>query len=94
MATFGLGLEYMYWTYKTLLRDVLVDMDTTIQWCKPNGLLARLRNVMLAVFPCIGKSTIKESMVTGMGGMHARMVHIHACMYEGRSARTILRKKA
>eukprot|EP00731_Ephydatia_muelleri_P004441 Em0002g617a len=38
---FGLGLEYMYWTYKTLLREVLVDMDTTIQWCKPNGLLAR-----------------------------------------------------
>ena len=44
---------------------------------------------MLAVFPCIGKSTIEESMVTGMGGMHARMVHIHA----GRSARTILPKK-
>ena len=55
---------------------------------------AGLRNVMLAVFPCIGKSTIEESMVTGMGGMHARMVHIHACMYEGRSARTIVRKKA
>ena len=42
---------------------------------------------MLAVFPCNGKSTIEESMVTGMGGMHARMVHIHAYMYEGRSAR-------
>ena len=46
---------------------------------------------MLAVFRCYGKSTIEESMVTGM---HVRMVHIHACMYEGRSARTILRKKA
>ena len=53
---------------------------------------------MLAVFPCNGKSTIEESMVTGMGAwyacMHACMVHIHTCMYEGRSARTILRKKA
>ena len=49
---------------------------------------------MLAVFPCIGKSTIEESMVTGMGGMHVCMVHIHACMYEGPSARTILRKKS
>eukprot|EP00731_Ephydatia_muelleri_P007958 Em0004g296a len=36
---FGLGLEY--WTYKRLLREVLVDIDTTIQWCKRNGLLAR-----------------------------------------------------
>eukprot|EP00731_Ephydatia_muelleri_P013452 Em0007g762a len=36
---FCLGLEY--WTYKRLLREVLVDIDTTIQWCKRNGLLAR-----------------------------------------------------
>ncbi|KAL5499331.1 hypothetical protein EMCRGX_G010543 [Ephydatia muelleri] len=53
---FGLGLEY--WTYKRLLREVLVDIDTTIQWCKRNGLLARSQE-------CNACSIPKESMVTG-----------------------------
>ena len=35
----GIGLTQ--WTHERLLREVLVDRDTTIQWCKDVGLLAR-----------------------------------------------------
>ena len=40
---FSLPLEY--WTYKRLLREVLVDFDATctLEWCKANGLLSRYR---------------------------------------------------
>ena len=36
-----LGLPVEYWSYKRLIREVLVDQDTIINWCKRNGLLAR-----------------------------------------------------
>ena len=41
-ANFGpFGLPQEYWSYKRLLREVLVDQDTIIEWCKSNGLLAQ-----------------------------------------------------
>ena len=35
---YGLPLEF--WSYKRLLEEVLVDHETTVQWCKKNGLLS------------------------------------------------------
>ena len=41
MAVFSpIGLPIEFWSYKRLLREVLLDQDTTIAWCKRNGLLA------------------------------------------------------
>ena len=36
-----LRLHLEFWSFKCLLRNVLCDQDTTIQWCMDNGLLAR-----------------------------------------------------
>ena len=36
-----LGLPVEYWSYKRLIREVLVDQDTIINWCRRCGLLAR-----------------------------------------------------
>ena len=36
-----LGLPVEYWSYKRLIREVLVDQNTIITWCKQYGLLAR-----------------------------------------------------
>ena len=36
-----LGLPTEYWSYKRLIREVLVDQQTIINWCKRYGLLAR-----------------------------------------------------
>ena len=65
---FGLGLEY--WTYKRLLREVLVNIDTTIQWCKRNGLLARAVSGMQCLQYSHALGSLRST-VTSMGGMHA-----------------------
>ena len=36
-----LGMGLSPWTYERLVREVLIDQDTTIEWCKDVGLLAR-----------------------------------------------------
>ena len=36
-----LGLPVEYWSYKELIREVLVDQGTIINWCKRHGLLAQ-----------------------------------------------------
>ena len=36
-----LGMGLSPWTHEKLIREVLTDQDTTIQWCKDIGLLAR-----------------------------------------------------
>ena len=36
-----LGMGLSPWTYERLVREVLIDRDTTIEWCKDVGLLAR-----------------------------------------------------
>ena len=35
------GMGLMSWSYDHLIREVLPDQDTTVQWCKDVGLLAR-----------------------------------------------------
>ena len=36
-----LGLPVEYWSYKRLIREVLVDQNTIITWYKQYGLLAQ-----------------------------------------------------
>ena len=36
-----LGMGLSPWTYERLVREVLIDQDTTIEWYKDVGLLAR-----------------------------------------------------
>ena len=33
-------LPLEFWSYKRRLEEVLVDHETTVQWCKKNGLLS------------------------------------------------------
>ncbi len=42
MAVQGpLWISQEHWTYKRFIREVLVDQDNIISWCKQIGILAR-----------------------------------------------------
>ena len=53
---YGLPLEF--WSYKRLLGEVLIDHDTTFQWCKNNGLVSNHKLFCLYI---ISDQTVNHS---------------------------------
>ena len=77
---FGLGLEYC--AYKRLPREVLVDIDTTIQWCKRNGLLARSQECNACSIP-MHWEVYDRRLLVWVVCMHAWYIFMHECMKAG-----------